>query len=567
MFIMQKFSKISNNTGIRSRVNSGTRTGTPDRIYYNKDKVFFFNSKNARAFIYFTNTNEIFWSEESGIHNELLFNMDDEDKHRNGIDDVMFVDELDEYDNVRTGRIWVIPNNVSKNRKFDVYIAWWEALTEKQFNTYNKNIIKQYKHDFDTDIFSAMIVDNNGKFVLFDGNKYLKITEQTENRQDDLFVLKQIHLASQAEKRKYFRLFLHNRNRINQEKYYNHTKSKTAAEYNYLKTIGDSLEVNNINIKQHKMKSLLDFILERQSITFNGTGAYTDNYGQCIILAGGPGSGKGFIQNKILCNYKVYDVDELKKMYIKLAERGKISDEYKYDLTKPEDVSKLHMAVKSRGWKGKIRDAMWAERSKKDSHSSGLHPNILFDMVSGDKSDIEEIVSMALPIGYNVTVIWVLCNKDTAAIGNKIRDRRVHDKVIDDGHNAAYKTMTQLFNNKWDDLTPLINNAWIGFSAGYGRKLEGEFADNPVIRVKKGTEEKFNFDNGLIDKFLKQQMPIDYKFIKKQLNSTDANKKEQAEKWVKIVGKEYQPNDVSESFEYNEEAIINKWNEELSEIL
>ena len=80
-------------------------------------------------------------------------------------------------------------------------------------------------------------------------------------------------------------------------------------------------------------------------------------------------------------------------------------------------------------------------------------------------------------------------------------------------------------------------------------------------------EEKFNFDNGLIDNFLKQQMPIDYKFIKKQLNSTDANKKEQAEKWVKIVGKEYQPNDVSESFEYNEEAIINKWNEELSEIL
>ena len=40
MFIMQKFSKISNNTGIRSRVNSGTRTGTPDRIYYNKDKLF-----------------------------------------------------------------------------------------------------------------------------------------------------------------------------------------------------------------------------------------------------------------------------------------------------------------------------------------------------------------------------------------------------------------------------------------------------------------------------------------------------------------------------------------------
>ena len=67
--------------------------------------------------------------------------------------------------------------------------------------------------------------------------------------------------------------------------------------------------------------------------------------------------------------------------------------------------------------------------------------------------------------------------------------------------------------------------------------------------------------------YIKDSNIKDYKFIKKQLNSTDANKKEQAEKWVKIVGKEYQPNDVSESFEYNEEAIINKWNEELSEIL
>jgi hypothetical protein len=564
---MQEFSRASHNKGIRSRVKTRTRTGTPDRIYYNKDKEFFFDSKNARAIIYFLDTDEIFWSEESGIHNDLLFNMSDKDKERNGIGDVLFVDELEDYDNVRTGRIWVIPNNKSKNRKFDVYIAWWEELTEGEFNKCNKNVIKQYKKDFGKDIFSAMIVDNNGKFVLFDGNEYLKITEQSKNREEDLFVLKQIHLASQAEKHKYLRLYLNNRNKNNQEKYYNHTKSKTAAEYNHIKRIGDSLEVNNINTTQHKMKSLLDFILERQSITFSGTGANTDNYGQCIILAGGPGSGKGFIQNKILCNYKVYDVDELKKMYIKLAEKGKIADEYKYDLTKPEDVGKLHMAVKSRKWKGKIRDAMWTARRQKDSHSSGLLPNILFDMVSGEKSDIEEIVSIALPIGYSITVIWVLCNKETASIGNKIRERRVNDKVIDDGHDAAYKTMTQLFNNKWDDLTPLINRAWIGFSAGYSRKLEEEYAKNPVIKVKNSVEEQFNFDNGLIDKFLKHKMPIDYKFINKQLKSNDEEKRQQAENWVKIVGKEYQPDNVSESFEYNEDEILNKWTEELSEIL
>ena len=71
MFTMQKFSKISNNTGIRSRANSGTRTGTPDRIYYNKDKVFSFNSKNARAFIYFTKISDISFLSYSVPNNDF----------------------------------------------------------------------------------------------------------------------------------------------------------------------------------------------------------------------------------------------------------------------------------------------------------------------------------------------------------------------------------------------------------------------------------------------------------------------------------------------------------------
>ena len=72
------------------------------------------------------------------------------------------------------------------------------------------------------------------------------------------------------------------------------------------------------------MKSLLKFILEKQSINF---GSARSNYGQCIILAGGPGSGKGFIKdNKILATFKSVDVDDLKKQYIKLQKAGKIDE-------------------------------------------------------------------------------------------------------------------------------------------------------------------------------------------------------------------------------------------------
>ena len=77
------------------------------------------------------------------------------------------------------------------------------------------------------------------------------------------------------------------------------------------------------------MKDIRSFILEKKAVNF---GSAKSNYGQCVILAGGPGSGKGFIKdNKILGSFKSVDVDEMKKMYIKLQNAGKIDDKYNYD--------------------------------------------------------------------------------------------------------------------------------------------------------------------------------------------------------------------------------------------
>lgn len=544
--------------------------GTPDKIKYNNEKVYTYENKHAYPFILNLVQNDVIWGEASKSHNDILFSLSDKEQKKYELDDVMFVDELDsgklEIDN-KCGRIWVIPITTSKNRNYDVYIAWWNKLNEQDLLKYSKQIVKSFNKKFNYKLNSYMIVNSEGDFMLIDPEEHtIKIKYNDKERKQDVEKLRNIHLANQSEKRKYFSAFRAKRNDKMQKTLWNSTKSKTAAEYNNIKTIGDSLDNN---IYTHNMKSLLEYILEKKSITFNGTGSKNTNYGQCIILAGGPGSGKGFIQNKILCNFKVVDVDNLKKMYMKMVKLGKIKDDKDYNLADPKDVSILHQRVKEHGWKNLQRELFWGQRELNDEHSSGLNPNILFDMVSDDPKDIFDVAVKAKAMGYNVTLIWVLCNKEVAKIGNEIRDRRVGEEVIDNGHDGAYTTITKVFNNEYPYISELIDRAWIGFSAGYGRKLSEVYSKDPVLKVKNTIEDKFSIDKGKIDKFLKQKMPINYTFINKRLNSSDDKEAEQAKKWIKIVGSEYQPDTVKESFEndYSEDEYINAWKTALQEIL
>ena len=282
------------------------------------------------------------------------------------------------------------------------------------------------------------------------------------------------------------------------------------------------------------MISLYNYLVEKQSINF---GKSNPNYGQCIILAGGPGSGKGYVKDhKILANFKSVDVDELKKMYIKMVEKGKIKDDKKYDLKNPDDVSDLHMKVKARGWKNKQREHFW----KQHANDKGNLPNILWDMVSDNIDDINEIIKYAKPIGYNITLVWVCCNIQTAKEGNWNRDRRVSDEVIEKGHKGAYNTLISLLENKYMETNEGLDNVWIAFSPGYHRLLTGEYKKNPVLKVKKDEDGKFMFaDKPLIDNFLKEQMPENPNW-------------EQEEKDEKERKRKLEPSKFKESLEENE---------------
>ena len=79
-------------------------------------------------------------------------------------------------------------------------------------------------------------------------------------------------------------------------------------------------------------------------------------YGQIMFVAGGAGSGKGFAIDNFLegDKFKVKDPDEIKKAFRKIADEKKKYPEIQgLDLTKPDDVFKLHMFVKKMGTQGK----------------------------------------------------------------------------------------------------------------------------------------------------------------------------------------------------------------------
>ena len=284
------------------------------------------------------------------------------------------------------------------------------------------------------------------------------------------------------------------------------------------------------------MKTLIDYINENTVIGFKRK---TPTYGECIILAGGPGSGKGFIKNIIDADFKTFDVDDLKKKYIQMLNQGRIKDELKeFDFKNPEDVTELHMRVRDHGWKEKQINLIFRNKynTEKEANNSKLLPNILFDRVSGKIEDITEIATRAKTLGYNVTVVWVLCNLEVAKLNNKIRERYVdEEQVLIPNHKAAYNTLTDLFNNKYTHFNDYIDNAWLGYSAGFGRKLAGKYEKSPTLKIKKDNDGNWLFNQKeMVDDFLKEKQPINLDELRKIYRSGNRERKSMADEFIKI---------------------------------
>ena len=214
-----------------------------------------------------------------------------------------------------------------------------------------------------------------------------------------------------------------------------------------------------------------------------------------------------------------------------------------FNLRDPKDVSELHMRVKKHGWKNKkedliFKDKFYKNNPNKEANKSNIKSNLLFDKVCGKPDDISDIAVRAKALGYKVTVVWVLCNLETAKVNNQIRDRVVGEKdVLIPNHKAAYNTMTGLFNNKFLKINEYIDKAWLGYSAGFGRKLSDKYASSPCVPLEKDSEGNFVFNQKeMVDDFLKEQQPIDYKELHNILSNKRIknSRKESALKFIEL---------------------------------
>lgn len=181
--------------------------------------------------------------------------------------------------------------------------------------------------------------------------------------------------------------------------------------------------------------------------------ASDSKFGNIVILAGGAGSGKGFVLNNLLdIQGKVFDVDKLKEFAIDskfiagqiLRQKG--VDVKKLNLRNPDEVSKLHELVSALGlekmWKNTMfQSVMLADPERK--------PNLIFDVTLKSPDKLFEIAEQVSELGYKkerIHIVWVVNDVEVAIQQNANRSRVVSDKILLLTHSGVANTIRTLLH-------------------------------------------------------------------------------------------------------------------------
>lgn len=271
------------------------------------------------------------------------------------------------------------------------------------------------------------------------------------------------------------------------------------------------------------MKSFKEFTeLEEALITFGGK-AYP-KFGQVVIQAGGAGSGKGFIQSKLLgIEGKVINVDDVKKWVGKSVQlvsliKAKTGVDISYaalPLSDPNNTSILHDIISNVMG---ITDKVEANLFKSIATSApDRKPNLIFDVTLKDESKLDVISRNILPLGYakeNIHIVWictpyVTASKQNIERGQKEGGRSVSIEIMDATHRGAARTLKSLIYSEIAPITKYMNgDIWIAFNkAGTDISLQkseygGSFITKGAnyIKIKKQGGPIKEPDQELIDK-------------------------------------------------------------------
>jgi len=210
---------------------------------------------------------------------------------------------------------------------------------------------------------------------------------------------------------------------------------------------------NHFITEQEYLQGEAEALMEKL-ITFGGK-AYP-KYGNIVVMAGGAGSGKGFVlSNLVGVEGKVFDVDELKTLASKTpAIKKRVADELGVDienlaqnLKDPANVGKLHdimgdyLNLDKRKERAFYRSVIAAPADRK--------PNIIFDMTFKELRKLEKVARDAEKLGYdkkNVHIVWVVNDIEVAKQQNKARARTVPSEILVNTHRGAANTMGDIIN-------------------------------------------------------------------------------------------------------------------------
>jgi hypothetical protein len=180
----------------------------------------------------------------------------------------------------------------------------------------------------------------------------------------------------------------------------------------------------------------------------------SSQFGNVLILAGGGGSGKGFVLNNLIdLDGKVLDVDALKQAALRAPKIiQQVKDEFGTDLaslklSNPDDVKKLHLIL-SDGLHlaDRQQQALFASILTSDPSRK---PNIIFDVTLKDLQKLYTISTNAHMLGYDnkkINIVWVLNDIEVAKQQNANRSRRVPEEILINTHEGVSMTMKTILD-------------------------------------------------------------------------------------------------------------------------
>lgn len=279
--------------------------------------------------------------------------------------------------------------------------------------------------------------------------------------------------------------------------------------------------LNEVLEENLEMQQQVGDQLDEKLITFGGK-AYP-KFNQIVILAGGAGSGKGFVLNKLLgIEGKVMDVDALKALAIASENiAAKIKEETgedikNFDLRVPENVSRIHELISDiYGITGAKQDLLFKSIQDRATNQD-RKPNVIFDVTLKDISKLEKLTRSAKNLGYkaeDIHIVWVVNDVNVAIDQNAKRSRVVPEEILMTTHEGVSLTMRKVVDLGDNIKKYMDGDIWFAFNkAGVDTKVKtsdfgGMYIEEAeYIQLKKKGQSPISYEQigqRLIDKIQK----------------------------------------------------------------